>query len=60
VKRDEAERYNRYAKRIQEQRKAKAGSLPAVDNPGNPAAPRKGNFDLTTREGRIAALNAAG
>lgn len=58
VKRDETDLYNRYAKRIQAQRKATVDSLPKVDNPGTTAAPRKGNFDLSTRDGRIAAMNA--
>jgi len=58
VKKDEAERYNRYAKRIAAQRKGVANALPKVDNPGS-VATRKGTFDLSTREGRIAAMNAA-
>lgn len=59
VKREEAERYNRYAQRVAKQRKAVAGSTPGVDNLGTPAKPRTApKFDMTTREGRIAAMNA--
>lgn len=58
VKREEAERYNRYAQRVAKQRKAVASSTPGVDNLGTPAKPRaQAGYDLSTPEGRIRYAN---
>lgn len=55
VRHEERIRFNRYGKRLVEQRNALKNALPKADGSGAPPDARTGkpDFDLTTREGRL-------